>query len=81
MTEMSITRDLRDPLGLHLNVKDLKSGRKRLSYGQFTNGRLRDSSEYRAGCIGSIGASFEQKRSKFGPEMAKLWLIYAWEVA
>ena len=46
VTEVSITRDLQDPLGLHLNVKDLKLGKKRLFYGQFTNGRLRDSSEY-----------------------------------
>ena len=28
-----------------------------------------------------LGASFEEKRSKIGPEMAKLWLIYTWEVA
>ena len=81
MTQVSIIRDARDPLGLHLNQKDLKSGKKRLSYAQFTNGRLRDSSEYSVGCIGSNGASFEQKRSKFGLEMAKLWLIYTWEVA
>ena len=81
VTLVSITRDVWDPLGLHVNQKYLKSNTKLLSFGQFTIGRLRDSSEYRAGCIGSIGASFEQKRSKFGPEMAKLWLIYTWEVA
>ena len=56
MTDVSITRDLRDPFGLHLNVKDLKLGKKRLTYGQFTNGRLRDFSEYHAGCMGSIRA-------------------------
>ena len=71
--------------GIHYRAsfepKDLKSGKKRLSYGKFTNGRLCDSSEYCAGCIGSIGASFEQKSSKFVLEMAKLWLIYTWEVA
>ena len=81
VTSVSIMRDAWDPLGHHLNQQVLKSGKKWLSYAQFTNGRLRDSCEYRAGCIGSIGASFEQKRSKFGPEMAKLWLIYTWEVA
>ena len=42
VTEMSITRDLWDLLGLYLNMKDLEYGKKRLSYGQFTNGRLRD---------------------------------------
>ena len=78
MTPVSIMWDAWDPLGHHLNQEILKSGKKWLSYAQFTNG---DSSEYRAGCIGSIGASFEQKRSKFGLEMAKLWLIYTWEVA
>ena len=45
VTQASIMRNVRDPLGLHLNQKYLKSGQKRLSYGQFTNGRLRDSSE------------------------------------
>ena len=58
MTQVSIMRDVRDPLGLHLNQKDLKSGKKRLSYGQFTSGRLHDSSEYHAGCMGSIKALF-----------------------
>ena len=62
MTQASIMRNVRDPLGLHLNQKYLKSGKKRLSYGQFTNGRLRDSSEYHAGCMGFIRASFEQKK-------------------
>ena len=81
MTQVSIMVDELDSLGLYLNQEELKSGKKWLSYAQFTNGRLRDSSEYRAGCIGSIGASFEQKISKFGLEMAKLWLIYTWEVA
>ena len=71
MTPMSIKRNLLNLLGLHLNQKDLKSGKKRLSYAQFTNGRLRDSSEYRAGCIVSIGASFEQKISKIGQETAE----------
>ena len=80
-TSVSIMRDAWDPLGHNLNQKELKSGKKWLSYAQFTNGRLRDSSDYRAGCMGSIRASFEQKRSKIGPEMAKLWLIYTWEVA
>ena len=48
MTQITITQDVRDPLGLHLNQKYLKLGKKWLSYGQFTNGRLRDSSEYYA---------------------------------
>ena len=56
LTDVSITRDLRDPFGLHLNVKDLKLGKKQLTYGQFTNGRLRDFIEYHAGCMGSIRA-------------------------
>ena len=63
-------------LGLRLSQKYLKSGQKWLSYGQFTNGRLRDSSEYHAGCMGFIRASFELKKSKIGQETAKLWPIY-----
>ena len=47
VTQVSIMRDVWDSLGLHWKQKDLKSGKKqRLSYGQFTDGRLRDSSEY-----------------------------------
>ena len=80
MTHVSFMRDVWDPLVLHLNQKDLKSGKKRLSYGQFTNGRLRDSSEYQVERKGSIGASFEPKISKIGPETAELWPIYQWEV-
>ena len=72
MTHVSIMRDVRDPLGLHLNQKDLKLGRKWPSYCQFTKERLRDSSEYHEGCRGSIWASFEPKRSKIGQEMACL---------
>ena len=81
MTPVSIMRDVWDPLGLHLNQKDLKSGQKWPSYSQFTHGRLRDSSEYHVGCMGFIGASFEPKRSKIGQEMAELWPIYQREVA
>ena len=80
-TPVSILRDVLDPLGLYLNQKNLKSGKKRLCYGQFTSGRLRDSSEYQAGCMGSFRASCEPKRSKIGQEMAELWPIYQWEVA
>ena len=40
MTPGSIMRGVRDPLRLHLNQKDLKSGKKQPSYGQFTNGRM-----------------------------------------
>ena len=81
VTSVSVMRDVWEPLGLHLNQKYLKSGKKRLSYGQFTKGRLRDSSEYHMGCMGSIRASFEPKRSKIGQEMAELWPIYQREVA
>ena len=70
VTSVSIMRDAWDPLGHHLNQKDIKSGKKRLSFGQFTIGRLGDSSEYHMGCMGSIRASFEPKRSKIGLEMA-----------
>ena len=76
MTQASIIWNLRDPLGLHLNQKYLKSGQKRQSYCQFTNGRLRDSSEFHAGCMGSIRASFEPKITKIkarnGQVMANL---------
>ena len=81
MTSVSIMRDVWDPLGLHLNQKYLKSGKKRLSYGQFTKGGLCDSSEYHMECMGSIRASFESKRSKIGQETAELWPIYQREVA
>ena len=81
MTQVSIMQDVWDPLGLHLKQKYLKSGKKRLTYGQFTNGRLCDLSEYHAGYIGSIRASFEPKISKIGQEMAELWQIYQREVA
>ena len=81
MTQVSITRDVWDPLGLYLNQKDLKLGKKWLNYGQFTSGRLRDFSEYHAGCMGSIRASFEPKRSKIGQETAKLQPFYKWEIA
>ena len=80
MTPVSIMRDVWDPLGLYLNKKVLKSVKKRLSYGRFTNGRLCDSSEYHAGCMGFIRASFEPKRSKIRQEIAALWPIYQWEV-
>ena len=73
MTLVSVTQDVRDPLGLHVNQKYLKSGKKRLSFGQFTIGRLRDSSEYHTGCMGSIRASFEPKRSKIGLKMAEYY--------
>ena len=57
---------MKNLLGLYLNPKDLKLGKKLLSYGQFTNGRLHDSTEYHAGCMGSIRASFEPKDLKSG---------------
>ena len=70
MTQVSIMQDVLDPLGLHLKQKDLKSGKKWLRYWQFTNGRLRDLSEYHAGCMGFIMTSLEAKRSKIGQETA-----------
>ena len=81
MTQMSIMQDVRDPLGLYLKKKVLKSVKKRLSYGQFTIGRLRDLSEYHARCMGSIRASFEPKRSKIGQEMAEILQMYPRKVA
>ena len=81
VTPVSITPDAWDPLGLYLIQKDLKSGKKWLGSGQFTIGRLRDLSVYHTGCMGSIRAVFEPKRSKIGHEMAKIWPIYQWEVA
>ena len=80
MTQVSIMQDVWDPLGLHLIQKYLKLGKKQLSYSQFTNQRLGDSSEYHAGCMGSISALFEQKSSKISQETAELWPIYQWEV-
>ena len=59
----------------------MKLGQKWPRYGQFTNGRLCDSSEYHAGCMGFIRASFEPKISKIGQETAELWPFYKWEVA
>ena len=81
VTQVSIIQEVWDPLGLHLNQKDLKTGKKRLSYGQFTKGRLRDSSEYHMGCMGSMRASFEPKRSKNRQETTELWPNYQREVA
>ena len=78
---VSIMQDVYDSLGHHLYKKDLKLGKKWLFYTQFSNGRLRDSSEYHAGCMGSLRASFEPKRSKIGQETAEFWPIYNWEVA
>ena len=80
VTQVSIMRDVRDPLGLHFNPKYLKSSQKRLSYCQFTNGRLRDSSEYHAGCIGSIRASFETKRSKIGKKRLSYGQFTNWRM-
>ena len=81
VTPVSIMWDVWDPLGLYLNQKVLKLDKERPSCGQFTNGRLRDSSEYPTGCMGSRRASFEPKISKIGQEMAELWPIYQREVA
>ena len=64
VTPVCIMGDVRDPLWLHLNQNDLKLGRKWLSYGQFTNQRLDESSVYHEGKKGSIRASSEPKRSK-----------------
>ena len=66
MTSVSIMRDVWDPLGLYLNQKDLKSGKKQLSLGQFPIGRLRDLNEYHTGCIGSLGLHLNQRHLKSG---------------
>ena len=78
VTPVSIMWDVWYPSELHLNQKDLKSDNKRLSYGQFTNWRLRDSSEYHARSKRSISALFDPKISKIGPETTKLCPIYQW---
>ena len=57
MNQVSSMQDVWDSLGLQLNQKDLKSGNKRLSFGQFTNGTLRDSDKNHVGCRRSIRAS------------------------
>ena len=64
MTQVRIMRRVKNLLGLYLDQKDLKSSKKWLSYGQFTNGRLRDSSEYNVRCKGFIRASFQPEISK-----------------
>ena len=66
MTQVSIIQDVWDSLGLHLNQKDLKSGKKWLSFGQFPIGRLRDLNEYHTGCIGSLGLHLNQRHLKSG---------------
>ena len=66
VTQVSIMRDVWDPLGLHLNQKDLKSGKKWPSYGQFTKGRFRDSCEYHARCKRSIRLHLNQTDLKLG---------------
>ena len=81
MTPLSIMQDVWNPQGLYLNQKVLKSDKKGPSCGQFNNGKLRDSSGYHAGCMGSIRVSFEPKRSKIRQETAELRPIYQWVVA
>ena len=82
MTAVGIMRDVKDPLGHHLNQKDdLKSAKKWQRYCKFIQGRLRDSSEHHSGCRRSIRASFELKISKIRQETAELWLIYRQVVA
>ena len=57
VTQMSIMREVKNLLGLYLNPKDLKSGKKWPSYGRFTNRKLGDSSVYHGGLKGLIRAS------------------------
>ena len=66
VTEVSIMRDVWDPLGLHVNQKDLKSGKKWLSYGQFTSGRLRDSVSIIRDVWDPLGLHLNQKDLKSG---------------
>ena len=80
MTPLSIMQDVWDSLGLYLNQKVLKSEKKLPSCGQFITGGWVIPVIY-AGCMGSIRASFEPKKSKIGQETAELLAIYQWEVA
>ena len=66
MTQVSIIRGVWDPLGLHLNQKDLKSGKKWLNYGQFTSGRLRDSVSIIRDVWDPLGLHLNQKDLKSG---------------
>ena len=61
LTQASIMPYVRDQLGLHYYRKYLKSGQKWPCYGQFTNERLRDSSEYHP-----LGLHLNQKYLKSG---------------
>ena len=49
MTQVSIMQDVRDPLGLHLNQKDLKLGRK---------WPIIKANLHMGGCVSNIGSSF-----------------------
>ena len=75
MTPVSIMWDVWDPLGLYLNQKVLKSGKKRLSYCQFTNERLRDSSENHANVWDPLG-HLNRKDLKIRKETAEFLPIY-----
>ena len=76
MTHDSILPDIRNPLGLHLNHKDLKLGKNWLSSAHFTKERLRYLSEYHERSQKSVRALFEPKISKFGQKKADLSPIY-----
>ena len=42
VTHLRVARDEGDVIGLHLNERNLKSGKERLSYGLFSKMRLGD---------------------------------------
>ena len=81
MTELSIMKNVEDPLRLHLSQKYVKCGKKWQSYGQFTKGRLHDSTKYHVECRSFVRASFEPKICQMWQEMAELWPIFLMEIA
>ena len=72
MTQVSIIREVWDPLGLHLNQKDLKTGKKRLSNGQFAKGGCVTQVSIIRDVWDPLGLHLNQKDLK----SAKKWLSY-----
>ena len=75
MISLRTTLDHRASLGAQLCLKDSKLVKKWLSYGYFSNERLRDFIENHMGPQGILGCSIVPKRFKIGQEMAELWLF------
>ena len=63
---LRIAWDKRRALGVHFNQQDLKSVKKRLSYGHFAPGWLLDYIENHIEQKGILRCSFVPKRSKMG---------------